>query len=446
LAKTEQEARMGLKAMLYIGILGLGVGCSNSDPRLQGERQLLDGTVFVETDARFLAENVPDLRLPKPQPMPAWTHQGGNAQHIAAHAELPAELSLRWSRRIGVGDGKSHQISAAPVAQDGQLYTVDSQSMVTALDETGTILWQRELGKSSDALKDASGGGLALREKQLFVTTGFGTVVALDTATGAHLWTQDLASYGGASPTVYEDLLYIAARDGGAWAIETSNGRIKWQVAGPTVAASHTGGPGPAVSDKYAVFPFGSGDVLASFRKGGLRSWSSGLSGARLGLASTQVRDLTGQPVIEGASVYLASSVGRMAAVDLNTGLRIWTAKQGSQGHLLIAGNAVFAVSDDSNLIRLSKEDGGLIWSTPLPKFTRKSGKSRAKIHAHYGPILAGGRLILASSDGLIRQFNPADGTLISTVDLPGGAASAPIVVNGTLYVLNTKGDLLAFR
>ncbi|WP_347853070.1 PQQ-binding-like beta-propeller repeat protein [Planktomarina sp.] len=437
---------MGLKAVLYIGLLGLGVGCSNSDPRLQGERELLDGTVFVETDARFLAEDLPDLRLPSPQPVPAWTHQGGNAQHIAAHAELPSELTLSWSRRIGAGDGKRHQISAAPVAQGGQVYTLDSQSMVTAIDETGTILWQSELGKSSDALKDASGGGLAVGGTQLFVTTGFGTVVALDTASGAELWTQDLASYGGASPTVYDDLLYIAARDGAAWAIDTSNGRIKWQVAGPTVAASHTGGPGPAVSDKYAVFPFGTGDVLASFRKGGLRSWSSGLSGARLGLASTQVRDLTGQPVIEGSSVYLASSAGRMAAVDLNTGLRIWTAKQGSQGHILVAGGAVFAVSDAGNLIRLSKDDGALIWSTPLLKFTEKSVKSRAKIHAHYGPILAGGRLILASSDGLIRQFNPADGTLITTVDLPSGAASAPIVVNGTLYVLSTKGDLLAFR
>ena len=437
---------MGFKAVLYIGLLGLGVGCSNSDPRLQGERELLDGTVFVESDARFLAENLPDLRLPKPQPTSAWTHQGGNAQHIAAHAELPSELTLRWSRRIGAGDDKRHQIAAAPVAQDGQIYTIDSHSMVTALDETGAILWQRALGKSTDALKDASGGGLAVHGTQLFVTTGFGTVVALDTSSGAWLWTQDLASYGGASPTVYEDLLYIAARDGAAWAIDTSNGRIKWQVAGPTVAASHTGGPGPAVSDKYAVFPFGSGDVLASFRKGGLRSWSSGLSGARLGLASTQVRDLTGQPVIEGSSVYLASSVGRMAAVDLNTGLRIWTAKHGSQGHILLAGRAVFAVSDNSNLIRLSKDDGTLIWSTPLPKFTKKSVKSRAKIHAHFGPILAGSRLILASSDGLIRQFNPSDGTLLSTVELPAGAASAPIVVNGTLYVLCTKGDLLAFR
>ena len=61
---------MGLKAVLYIGLLGFCVGCSNSDPRLQGERQLLDGTVFVETDARFLAENLPDLRLPQPQPVP----------------------------------------------------------------------------------------------------------------------------------------------------------------------------------------------------------------------------------------------------------------------------------------------------------------------------------------------------------------------------------------
>ena len=97
-----------------------------------------------------------------------------------------------------------------------------------------SILWQTELGRSSDQLTDASGGGLAVRGTQLFVTTGFGTVVALDTASGAQLWSQDLASYGGASPTVYEDLLYIAARDGAAWAIDTTNGRTEWQLAGPT--------------------------------------------------------------------------------------------------------------------------------------------------------------------------------------------------------------------
>jgi len=72
--------------------------------------------------------------------------------------------------------------------------------------------------------------------------------------------------------------------------------------------------------------------------------------------------------------------------------------------------------------------------------------KRRTKVFAHYGPILAGGRLVITSSDGQIRQFYPANGELISSLEMPSGAASAPIVVDGTLYVLSIDGDLLAFR
>jgi outer membrane protein assembly factor BamB len=81
-----------------------------------------------------------------------------------------------------------------------------------------------------------------------------------------------------------------------------------------------------------------------------------------------------------------------------------------------------------------------------LPHFTKSNVGRRSKIFAHHGPILAGNLLILASSDGLLRQFDPASGELITTVKIPLGAASAPIVVDGTLYVLSTNGDLLAFR
>jgi outer membrane protein assembly factor BamB len=59
---------------------------------------------------------------------------------------------------------------------------------------------------------------------------------------------------------------------------------------------------------------------------------------------------------------------------------------------------------------------------------------------------LAGGRLILASSDRILREFDPADGTLISSSRLSYGAASSPVVVKETLYLLNTDGALLAFR
>ena len=245
---------------------------------------------------------------------------------------------------------------------------------------------------------------------------------------------------------MYRGLLYLSARDGAAWAIDAETGRVKWQIAGPEVLSSIVGGPGPAVNSKWALFPFGSGEVFSTFRKGGLRNWASVLSGARLGRASAEVSDLTGQPVIDGERVYLANSSGRMAALDLDDGRRIWTSKHGSQGTLMLGGRSLFSVNDDGLLLRSSADDGTLIWSTPLPHFTKKDVKKRSKIYVHYGPILAGGRLIIMSSDGQMREFNPFDGSLLKQTKLPAPAASGPVVVDGTLYMISIKGDLLAFR
>ena len=437
---------MKVGAVLYIGLIILVVGCSAKDTRLGGERKMPDGSVFVDSKAQFLVKSPPALDLPDARLNIEWTHQGGNAQHYSGHVALSSDLTLQWVTAIGQGDGRRSEISASPVIQGDRIFTLDSKSLVTALRLDGSIIWQRNVSKAYSDINEAFGGGLAVQGNNLFVTTGFGTVLALSVLSGEVYWEQDLTSFGGASPTVVDDLLYVPARDGAAWAIETSTGRVKWQVIGQSVQSNYTGGPGVAVSDKYALFPFGSGDLLAAFRRGGQRSWNSILSGARLGRARGQVQDLTGQPVIEGSVVYLANSSGRMAAMDLDTGLRLWTANQGSQEGIFVVGSSLFTVSDENNLIRVSKADGKLVWSTPLPNSTQTSGLRRGKTFVHHGPILSGGRLLLASSDALIRQFDPANGDLIKIIKMPSGAASAPIVVDGTLYVLSTNGNLLAFR
>lgn len=437
---------MKVRAVLYIGLIILAVGCSGKDTGLDGERKMPDGSIFVDSKAQFLVKSPPALDLPNVRSNTEWTHQGGNAQHYSGHVALSSDLTLQWATAIGQGDSRRSEISASPIIQGDRIFTLDSQSLVTALRLDGSVIWQRNVSEAYSDVNEAFGGGLAVQGNKLFVTTGFGTVLAMSVSSGEGYWEQDLASFGGASPTVFDDLLYVSARDGAAWAIETSTGRIKWQVVGQSVQSSYTGGPGAAVSDKYALFPFGSGDLVAAFRLGGQRSWSSILSGARLGRARGQVQDLTGQPVIEGSVVYLANSSGRMAAIDLDTGLRLWTANQGSQDDIFVVGSSLFAVSDENNLIRVSKADGKLVWSTPLPQSTQASMLRRGKTFVHHGPILSGGRLLLASSDALIRQFDPANGDLIKIIEMPSGAASAPIVVGGTLYVLSTNGNLLAFR
>ena len=103
-------------------------------------------------------------------------------------------------------------------------------------------------------------------------------------------------------------------------------------------------------------------------------------------------------------------------------------------------------VNDISELVRLDAATGAPVWRVDLPDFEGENTRRQRSVIAHYGPVLAGGRLIVASSDGLIRQFDPASGALIGTVDLPGGAASAPVVAGQTLYVISKTGPLHAFR
>ena len=86
------------------------------------------------------------------------------------------------------------------------------------------------------------------------------------------------------------------------------------------------------------------------------------------------------------------------------------------------------------------------MWGYKLPNFVRNRPRKAAEIYSHHGPILAGGRIIVASNDGKLRSFDPRDGSLVGSVDVPGGATTAPAVAGGTLYVVGRKGQLHAFR
>ena len=109
---------------------------------------------------------------------------------------------------------------------------------------------------------------------------------------------------------------------------------------------------------------------------------------------------------------------------------------------------SVFFVTDLNELVRLDSDTGQEIWKRDLPGYEPKRNPNRRRdgSFANHGPVLAGGRLIVASTDGKIRAFNPADGALVQEVAIPGGATTRPVVAGGTLYVVSRKGVLHAFR
>jgi outer membrane protein assembly factor BamB len=242
------------------------------------------------------------------------------------------------------------------------------------------------------------------------------------------------------------NLVYIVAGDETAWALDADTGRIEWQLAATPNINNVLGGPAPAISDKYAVFAFGSGEVQGAFRKGGLRLWDASIVGQRDGLAQSRLSDITGDPVIRGDRVYVGNQSGRMSALRLENGAHIWTADEGPMSPVWATDDAIFLVSDKNELVRLRSEDGSRVWGAKLPFFVKSKPKRQAEVYAHYGPILAGGRLIVASNDGYLRLFDPVSGALVGSIEVPSGATTNPVVAGGVLYVVGASGQLHAFR
>lgn len=447
---------MGARALKPIGsLLGLAAilaltACEREDPVLPGAREDIRSVLSDEFTAAEAEEAAPSAGLALS--LPAQTRNSDWLQAIAtpgtrtAHPALSSAPQLAWSVGIGAGDGRKNRITADPVVAGGRIFTLDAEARVSAVSTGGQLLWSRDLVPSGDARSDASGGGLAFGDGKLFVSSGFGLMTALDPETGAEIWQQNLRATGSGDPTVKDGLVYLVAGDDVAWALDTDTGRIRWRLSATPDVQNVMGGPAPAVTEKYAVFAFGSGEVQGAFRKGGLRLWDSQIAGQRKGYSSARIGDITSDPVIMGDRIYVGTHSGRTVALNLGNGERLWTATDGPLNTIWPTDNSVFLVTDRNELVRLNAEDGTRVWAQTLPFFTKDRPRRQTEIFGHHGPIIAGGNLIVASNDGKMRLFDPANGTLRGAVDIPGGATTNPVVAGNTLYLVTTKGQLLAFR
>lgn len=459
---TRQVAKQGKgawgKAALVASVTLLALASCTKDVILEGTRFPIRAPLADSIPLEGQAAPVPPPDRPANQTAPIslpaaisnadWPQRGGSVRHSGPHGALSAAPQLVWSVAIGAGNSKKNRIEAAPVVAGGLVFVMDALSGVTAVSVQGAKLWYADLTASFDNGGGVSGGGLAADSGRLYATTGYGETIALNAADGKVLWRQRLGAMPTGAPAVAGNAVFVMGADGTAWALNAATGRILWQATGASNAEPlrFDAGASAAVDGGMVVLPFSSGILLAVQAGTGAEVWSAAVSGKRLGRAYATSGDVTGDPVMTGGVVYAGTAAGQTRAFAQATGEAIWTAGEGALNPPLVVGGSVFVANDEGRLVRLNARNGHTIWAIDLPYFTKTKPKKLMEITASFGPVLAGGHLVVGSSDGQLRLFNPTDGSLAGQVPLPGGAATPPALAQGMLFVVNTKGQLLAFR
>ena len=439
--------RWGKAVGLVLLVLLTATACGRQEEVLPGERLgIRDFNLNDEEDATEEENVVSKLALAAPIRNASWTHRNGSAQHLIPHPALGRVISKIWSQNIGTGNSRKRYISSDPIIAGDRVFTLDSSAGVRAFSTAGAPLWSRDLTPAHEKPRDATGGGLAYSDGVIVATTGHGEVVAMDAASGEVRWRHRMVGNISAAPVITSNTVVAISRSNTSIGLNIKTGRILWQQLSSGGTVGIIGAGSPAATGNLVVIPFASGEVIGAQARNGVRAWSGVVSGGNKGVARSFVGDISGDPVIDGLTVYVANQSGRLASMDRRSGERNWTVNDGSYSPVWPAGGAVFMITDSFAIKRLNASDGVEVWSVELPDFKAKKAKRQRDAYAYFGPVLAGGQLWVGTSDGALNSYNPEDGTLTGTVKIPGGAASQPAVANGRLYILSASGQLHAFQ
>ena len=309
---------------------------------------------------------------------------------------------------------------------------------------TGAPLWKAELASGKKNLPSRFGGGASYDEGRVYATDGVGDVVALQAADGKQLWRAKPGGPLRGSPTVANGNVYALTQDNQLFALGEADGKVQWTQSGSLESQGVFGVAAPASSQGTVVAGFSSGELNAYRYENGRTLWGDALSRSSATTSVSSLADIDADPVIDAGRVYAVGQGGRMVSVDIATGQRVWEQNFAGISTPWVAGEWLYVVTDDARLVCLARASGKVRWIAQLQRYRKQKGHKGAI--SWYGPVLAGGRLILTSSLGQVDYRNATDGAEASTVRGKDPYALPPIVANQTLYTIDQRGRITAYR
>lgn len=431
-----------MAAMLAVSGCG-ALKKGSKKPKTLGERiSVLDFEAQVKAEADLQGVEVV---LPAAHVNASWVQPSGTASGAMGHLALGDTLAKAWSVSIGKGSDATRKLNAKPVIDANRLFVMDTEARVTAFDATsGQRLWSQQISVEGEGTQPAFGGGVSVMDGRVFATTGYGVIVAYDAGGGKELWRAKVATPLRGAPAVEAGRLFVTTQDGQLSAFNAETGANLWE-ANATVEPAAVMGPGaPAVAMDTVVAGFPSGELFALRVENGRTVWQDQLSRTGRTTALGALSGIAASPVIDRGRVFAISHGGRMAALELATGQRVWEREFAGVQMPWTAGDWVFAVTVEGELVALTRGEGKIRWVAHLPRWKNMKKKSGAIEWA--GPILAGERLILISSEGDMATVNPRSGEIVATTRIGKPAFLAPVVANRMLYILSDDGQLAAYR
>ncbi len=417
-----------LIVILFVSFLS---SCS-TDKKIDDKNAI---SVFANDDLITADASLADLKISLPIQINNQFWFGSNNDNNQAIENFIFNNKISKTKSIWAGyrPGYDDRMVFAPVIVGDKIYTLDAKGNLYARDTSNyKTIWKKKL-IDRWFVKDFTDGKISYFDGKIFASTGYNLVLCVDAKTGEIIWKKTLSSIPISAPISDGKQVFVITNDNKTYALNAENGEINWAHSGILKATGILGAANPVSYKNYVISSYSSGEVYAINKKNGEVGWVYDLNISKADNSDFILNDVDATPVIKDGVAYAIGNGGLTMAIRIVDGVILWQKELASITDFWIAGDFIYLVTNDNQLICLYKKTGAVKWLVQLKKYLNDK-KPVSKI-VYNGIIMAGDNLIMTNSNRELLVISPLDGKILQTKKLGQQIFHNSIVVNGKIYL-----------
>jgi outer membrane protein assembly factor BamB len=334
-----------------------------------------------------------------------------------------------WGTSVGDGQGGIYN-RLTPAIDDGMIYVASAEGDIEAITlDKGKTEWDVELDRLLV-------GGVGLGKNVVMVGTATGQVVVLNRENGEVLWEAEVNGEVLAAPQTNGKAIFVQTYDGQMLALDINDGSRIWSYRNTVPVLTLRGTSTPLLSRDSVYGAFANGRVVSFDVATGAIRWNTRVSVGKGNSEIERIIDIDGPMLLLNNILYVASYQGNVAAIDLNSGRRLWSKDASSYVGLSEGFGSIYVSGEDGSVTAFDKNGDDVRWAQTV--------LSRRKLT---GSAVLGSYVVVGDFEGYIHALSQVDGHIAARTQVDNDGIHADlIVIDDLLLVYGNSGDLAAYH
>jgi len=409
---------------------------------LEKEQSRIIDVVKVYTSESLYSKEIPAVKsisLTEPKTNSSWKMSGLNLQNFVGNIYLPGIGNNFLKKKIGKDKFSISRVMSSPLVFNDNIIFADDTGTIFSINQRGKINWKKNIYKKiyKKIYKHLS---FSIYKDKIYIADNIGFIYVISSGSGKLIWLKNYEVPIKSNIKIFDNKIFVINQDNRLLCLDIEKGSKIWDVRSISSFIKSQNFLALAISKEGDLITLNSsGDLLKVKANNGQVYWSLNTTSPTAALDNVFFK--SSEIVISDNDIIFSAS-SLIFSINLSNGYLNWQIDIGTKNTPIIDGNNIFLISDNGYYVNLDRNSGKIIWSTNILKILKKK-KQMTQIT---GFIMGSGKIYATTLNGYLIVCSAVSGNIEYFKKIGNQITAAPIISDGSLYILTENSRILGFN